>query len=847
MSALCDQHWNELLERDLEITKLKEDLKEVKVHEVELKAILQEKNSIAAERSKELLEVKHNLDTIVERIEEERREQKHLVDKLQENIDTLQSQREDLEFIINEKQTALLKLNDKFINLENELKFLKEEKENHFAELIRIEQNNSEIVNRVITDAGLEIAKLERDLNDKVELIEQKFNAAHRLEEVDFHSKLNLVSYEFEEKKMEMQSKMEECFKQLEELEKLVNQKSKDFSNDIKESDERCKYMYRALCKVEKERDDLLESDLEKNCFIMEVQGKCKSFEDDLHQYKTKCKQYEVTLCTMQSTVEALSVRLLESENEVERLNNVENNLEEQRNKLEEDILRLLTEVAALRNGMDKMENDIINDVTALKEQLAAKVENLKIEGMKQVNSLHSTINEKQRTIEVLLKENNYHKKDAHKKEKHITDLYEKLKKNQEEVLELRHCCSRMEEDFNEKLSAQKNIYKIVSDKLQHANEVISELQNLKSNNENLIIVLNDSISKLKIVSEDCKKEVASLKEINVKRSNEISELRREILNNKLVIESQMEKEAKQQQYLDTIISDYEAEKKKYSALELDNDKVKTLLSSYQEDLFMKTKETEILTTSFECLQKSLKEADEKYCVLESENHKMKALLCTYQDDINNKTKEIETLAKSVECLQLNLKKAEDTVGTLQEKIVALENQLAQESKYTSEGSQIMMETIKEMQSENEYLQLQLSSAKENMETETAAIQHENINKAELIVELSIKIDCLEAEKSSLAHQLEEANSLIDALKLHSDDMNRKINSLTAQQNLAAINYEDNLIQIEDLHETVRKYREEQRLYKLKEIKLTDAEERINALEMNLAAKESDLQTLKKR
>lgn len=798
MSELSERHWNELLERDLEIKKLKEDLLEIKVHEDELKSILEEKNRIASERNKELLEVKSNLDMFEERIQKERQEQKSLVDKLQENIDTLQSQREDLEGVIIEKQTALVLFNDKYIELENELKVLREEKKMHHVNIMKLEQINSDILDRVITETGLEIENLERNLNVKVKVMEEEFCAAHRNEQVNFQSKLNLVLYEFEEKKKEMQNKMEESLGKLLELEKLLNQKSKDFSNDIKESDERCKYMYRALCKVEKERDELLESNVEKNSSVTEIQERCKTFEGDLNQYKAKCKRYEITLSTMQGTVNALSQRLLESENEVERLNNVEFDLEGQKSKLEEDVQGLLSEITALRMGMDKMETDIINDVTAVKEQLISKVEDLKIEGMKQVNVLHNTINEKQRTIDVLLKENNHYKKDIQRKDINTQELREKVKKHQEEVIELRHRCSKMEEDFNEKLSAQKNIYKMLSDELENANGVISELKTLKSNHENQIIVLNETVNKLETVAGDCKKEIASLNLTISKQSNDISQLTNEIKSNKSVMESQTMKETKQQHCLDKIISDYEAEKK-------------------------------------------------KYCALESECNDMKARLCLHQEDLNQKNTEAETLAKSLECLRISLKQREDTIVILKEKNATLENQLVQDSKYTSDRSQIMIEKVKGLQEENEYLQSQLSFAKEKMETETTTVQRDNINKAELIVELSVKIDCLEAEKSSLFLQLEDANSNIHDMRLHIEDKDKIINSLNAQKNQAVINYEETLIQMEALHKLIREDNNEKKLHIQTEIKLSDAEEKINDLEDNLGTTMAELRRLNRR
>lgn len=216
------------------------------------------------------------------------------------------------------------------------------------------------------------------------------------------------------------------------------------------------------------------------------------------------------------------------------------------------------------------------------------------------------------------------------------------------------------------------------------------------------------------------------------------------------------------------------------------------------------------------------------------ENNKLKIDLKEIKDVLQEKI--IITAEKSKSLLELKCN------------LDTFEKRLEEERRESKNLVDELRENIYNLRGENLYLQAQLSSAKKNSDIETANIQNETFNKAELsIVELPIKINCLEAEKSSLALQLEEANRQIDALKLHCVDKDRKINSLIIQKNIAVINYEDSRIQIEILHEKVRKYGEEQKLYNLRGMELTEAEEQINDLQTDLTVKQAELESLGKR
>lgn len=175
------------------------------------------------------------------------------------------------------------------------------------------------------------------------------------------------------------------------EMEKL-KKSTNELSQNLKDADERSKFVYQKLCKVETERDNLVVSDLENKKTIVQIQDKCNDFETNLKIAREKCKKYEVSVSKMQETIKAISDRLFASESEVERLNQVESNLKSQKSILEEKARTLMEDGLELRKNMACMEQEIIQDVIRVKNDLVERLELIKNNAQNEISFLKEEI-----------------------------------------------------------------------------------------------------------------------------------------------------------------------------------------------------------------------------------------------------------------------------------------------------------------------------------------------------------------------------------------------------------------------------------------------------------------------
>lgn len=426
----------------MEVNILKEEISEIKIHEAELKDFLEEKVQLAADRFKETLELKDNLDTMVEKISADREEHQKFINDLRSQISELQNNKYELETVLAEKQSIIVTINDKYSDLENELKSLEEEN-------MILEQANS----CILMGADEKLQQLENEITSKLQSFSKSLEAQIEERQIASVTKMNYVVHEFNKKSKQIIDQVKQSQEKVKGLERLVDRKVKEFSTDIKEADERCKYLYRELCKVEEHREELLATDLEKKMTIIEIQEKSDLYQSELEECRNTCRKYQITLNTMNETITALSNRLLESEQEVERLNGVENDLESQKQLLEEKCQILLANIVALRESMDKMEEEIIRDVSALKESLAEKTEIFKQAALQNEKLLENKISEKQHAINLLLQENEYFKTELERKDELIEGFKKTEQMYQENICKLKSERSKLEDEVREKLS----------------------------------------------------------------------------------------------------------------------------------------------------------------------------------------------------------------------------------------------------------------------------------------------------------------------------------------------------------------------------------------------------------
>lgn len=725
-----------------------------------------------AERLKGHQELKENLDTMIDKLSEERESHMVHMEGLENQITALQAKKYELEEIIAEKKAAIVSINDKYADLENQLKDLMKEKERYQLELVTIEKNNSEILDRIFTETTEEIDNLDEKLKEKFQIAENQFDIALQALHVDFQSKLNLETHELREKTNEMEKHLANYTETINELRKMIKEKGISLANEIAEADERCKLLFRELCKVEQERDELVQTDLERKLVVVESQKKCSVLEEDLQQYRAKCKKYEVTLTSMHDTVQALSQRLLESDQEVERLCKVEEDLETEKHVLEEKSQSLLNDIMSLREGMDQLEKGIISDVTGLKEHLMLQLEHFQIEAAKKVEALNKKISEKQLAIDLLLRENDYFRTELERKDDVVNGLQSKLKEFREEIKFLNHKYYKSEEEFSERICAEKNLQNILSEQLENANNVNEELQNTVDN-------ISESLETYKLVAANCEHEVKSLTNINSAQNMEIQTLQNELTRTK---EKSKENELSLQQHIDDLISDLVLERERYETLETEKNQIKTRLIS----------------------------AEESY---------------------NKKSVELRELAVVTEMFQTKSNMAEERIVALEESNLELESKLLEVEK-----SQVSRE-------------VELKESMLKMEKENEELQSDNVQKAQYILELSMKFDnikdplilsekritCLEAEKESLNFQLDETNLENHSLKESLNNKDKIINDLKNQIAMEESVCKHYKRSIDELQKSLSSANEQLKMYLGTEIQLSLAEEKIQDLERTLA------------
>lgn len=348
---------------------------------------MKEKTALALKIQNELFEVKHSFDNIEEIIEKERGEYAKYIEELKSEILLLRNKEEDLESIIAEKQIEIRTLTDKYSNLESEFVILQEQNEEKFK---FIEGENSKCMHTFVLESENKIEHLEQTVKNKVLNLEKEFDSAQECALAQLQSKMDdLIHHEYEPRLFELNNHLQSCLTRSKELQSLVDQNEKKYLESFQEVDERCRLIYRELCKVEIQRDELLVSDLEKKLTIMDMEKKSEGCEEDLKLNREKCKKYEIALRTMHETVNALSSRLLESENEVMRLNSLSFIFDCQKQSFNEKFL--ISDIKAVREG--------------IKERSETNEDYFKMDLAKKVQILNDEIHYKQSTIDKLQKE----------------------------------------------------------------------------------------------------------------------------------------------------------------------------------------------------------------------------------------------------------------------------------------------------------------------------------------------------------------------------------------------------------------------------------------------------------
>lgn len=150
-------------------------------------------------------------------------------------------------------------------------------------------------------------------------------------------------------------------------------------------------------------RDELRISNMENQLTIVDLQDKIdtlvtelnsakESYEINLAQArnewnmsKKQCKKLEIVISNIQASLEALQIRLLESERYGEQLTNAVQQSQSEKAVLEEQVKILTQELEASKQSMSHLERDTVQQIEDIRKELLCKLEEFKVKADKNI------------------------------------------------------------------------------------------------------------------------------------------------------------------------------------------------------------------------------------------------------------------------------------------------------------------------------------------------------------------------------------------------------------------------------------------------------------------------------
>lgn len=704
------------------------------------------------------------------------------VEKLNEKLNELEVTANEEQEKIKEEHKIIETIHRKEIqNLSDEIDQLKnkidEEQERHFIELEELAaETKSKIESMTLAD------------NETIRSIETEFDSFKMRIELDFKVKFNDICEEMQTQVGNIGAKVETTVNEVHEMESEFKKKSEELSKLIVDTNSKLEQVLKDLVTVNAEKDELkLENSEQKsaleesNCKISNLEKQLAYIDAELMQSKQTCKKFHVATMEHRKTIEALSIRLYESESEVERLNSVQHDLENQKVLLEGKAENLVMEIINLRESMKYLESEIIRDVEEIKTQLTAKVDSYRIKAAEETKALLEAVEEKQRTIDMLVTEIDYYRNRLTETDAYVNNIRNKSEQYTVEISQLKMKLSEAEGEFTERINAQKNVYAILDGNYKEKCETVLKLQQIKADQDQHISELVEKLDHQSECAQRATVQINGLTNENAAKDKQIENLIMKLDTNNECVKTISK-------HVENMMAQMESKDKQIQVLHQDLEtKLSALISLTNENDDLKNKLDEKIQ-HIEELEKEMREThkdNEKYVdeliseiVLEKERG--------------------SELAAHVSQLEEEKIKNEDEMKKL---LVENEDLVCKCSSLDGELKKITEVVNSEKEESSRLLQL-LNEHENNKQALEEKLQKENIEKAQLILELSTKIDNLEdllkkadelklsveKENGTLKLQLQSAQERIidlenvnEATKSKVEELNKRVEEITGE------------------------------------------------------------------
>uniref|UniRef100_A0A023EXJ0 Putative titin isoform x6 n=1 Tax=Triatoma infestans TaxID=30076 RepID=A0A023EXJ0_TRIIF len=874
-------HSSQLIEKDEELNSLHNEITELKnnysnkedLHETEIKNLRLECNN-------EIKKLKQELENTLDEMRKEKikhddmvRELKSQISVLEENVKNSNSINSELEYRLADHQLSLIEMKNEYFALQEELKNakIKMEKiiEEHKAELITVKDRHSEELEGIATAAELNVELVSRKMGERLKTLEAELDIERMEHQVEFTCKIEQISEEVKKKVKNFDLQATTIFENV----KLMADEYDKKINDLVESLNTCTEINEnKLCdyiNISEELESQKAVNLEQKITIVDLQDKVDVLHNDLEKLRKQCKKYEIVQAEASKTIQVLSKRLYESESEVERLNEAQEELTLRKDALEEKIRALLNENKELKVNIADLQVTIVGQVKEVEANLVAKVDTYRRLVVDETQKFKSSLDEKQRTIEMMLGEIDFYRNKANESAEYISLYQSRISNYKDEISELSMKFNEIEDDYNDKLNAQKTLY----------SELLKNFENLKIssttreeelkntietvNSEKTLLVKQlegkvQAVSDLEEALKDCKQklikaeeDILLMEETGFEHENHIEELALKLdhytdcaqkttqqINN---LNKEIEEKSEEINQLEQDIADKDLKIASLSAELLESKNYVQSMTEHvvqlMNELTEKDRLCENLNHEIEMKSATLIQVSEEYekmkKLYETETKRTKEIEKEFQESHRDNEKYVDELISelvlekerctelthTLEDYKLNNKKLEAVKQEDFSEIIKNYEQI--EARLTEENNQLIEENKSFMDKLDEYKQniKQLEEEKLDQELKLKEINNEK----EGIVEM-IKRQWEEMEM--LTNEIESQHEQIDELKQARQDNiedERAIYQAELQNEIFALQ--------QSLNDTQKmviqlKSREEDLVYKLKsaEADLNDAE-----------------------
>ncbi|XP_075213749.1 uncharacterized protein LOC142319957 [Lycorma delicatula] len=715
-----------------------------------------------------------------------------LTTQLQQKNDEIQKLNEELDEVrlnatkeqekVNEKcKITEILHHEEVQNLNDEINELKKE-------IVEEKEKRNVELDKIVTESTSMIESMKLSDNEKIKGIEAEFDIYKMEMEVDFKVKLDECCEEMKKQLIDINSKVEDAINKVHDVESEFNKELEEFNKEMEENHKKVEDVLKDLTALNDERDELKACNLEQkkslkdsNDIIKNLEGQLFKLDEELTRSKQTCKNFHVATMEHRKTIEALSKRLYESESEVERLNSVQSDLEKQKLLLESKAENLVMEIINLRESMKYLESEIIRDVEEIKMQLTAKVDSYRIKAAEETKSLLETVEEKQRTIDMLVGEIDYYRNRLKESEVYITNIKNKTEQFNMEIVQLKMKLTETEEEFSERMNAQKSLYDILDDNYKEKCDMIKKLQQIQVDQEQH---MNELVEKLDHQSECAQKATAQINGLT--SDNIVKEKQIENLVEKLEASSEAVKTISK--HVENMLAEMDNKEKEIKMIK-HNMELQTL------SLISISNENNDLKYRLEQKMQHIEDLEKEVRETHKDNEK-------YVDELISEIV-LEKERGSELASLLSQTEEEKMIAEDQLKAVLADNEeLSCKCSSLKEELQKMTETVNLEKEECLRLSEILNKHEENKHELEEKLQKENIEKAQLILELSTKIDNLEellkkaeeikimtekenteqrVQLQTMQEYINDLESVNECTKLKVDELNARVEEMSSE------------------------------------------------------------------